>query len=264
MGEAWRRIKWFKNKVGENRKFEIFKTEYKTVTRDIEIDFITGYYRIEERSNDEELIRRIREKNKIKSQVTIIYTDGSNKKGNKSTGASIVIEEQETAYKISMSKLCSLFTAEAFAIKVIKATLELMIEEAIKRPEDILILTDSRAALQAIKNNQLNVYKNKYITEIREKIIILEEDLKKRVILAWIPAHKGIKGNKLADQLAKEATEEDEDRNIQVFLGDLRKEFKKETWNMTQNSITKDAVHKGKLYFEKFYEKKKKNHGSTR
>lgn len=55
----------------------------------------------------------------------------------------------------------------------------------------------------------------------------------------WIPAHKGIKDNELADQLAKKASKEEENRNIQVPLGDLRKKFKKETWNMTQNSITK-------------------------
>lgn len=138
----------------------------------------------------------------------------------------IVIEDQEIAYKISMNKICSIFTAEAFAIKT---SLELMIKEAEKRPRDIIILSDSRASLQAVQNNQLNVYQNKYITEIREKIIILEETFKKRIFLVWIPAHKGIKGNEMADQLAKEATEEEADQNIQIPLGDLKKEYKKET-----------------------------------
>lgn len=38
----------------------------------------------------------------------------------------------------------------------------------------------------------------------------------------------------------------------------MRKEFKKETWNITQNSITRQANYKGKYYFEKFYDRNKK------
>lgn len=67
LGEAWERVRWFKNKVGKNKKFEIFRTNYKTVTRDIEIDLTTGYYRNEESSSDEELTRKIMEKYKIKN-----------------------------------------------------------------------------------------------------------------------------------------------------------------------------------------------------
>lgn len=184
IGEAWQQVKWMKNKVGDNRKYVIFNTKYKVVTKNIEVDLETGYYKKEEKNcSDEKLIEKIFEKHEIKNQATIIYTDGSRRKSSRSTGASLVIEEQEIAYKISMNKLYSSYTAEAFAIK---AALELMEKEAEERPNTIVILTDSKSTLQAIKNNHLNVYKNKYVIEIRRRHFTLEEEHNKRIIYIYM------------------------------------------------------------------------------
>lgn len=49
------------------------------------------------------------------------------------------------------------------------------------------------------------------------------------MILAWIPAHIGIAGNEIVDQLAKQGTEEEWTRELKITYGDLKEEYKKET-----------------------------------
>lgn len=117
MVEAWTRVKWLKNKAGNRRKFEIFEQEYEIVTEKPEVDLELGKYRKTEGSEDGKLMEKIQERYQLNKNLTIIYTDGSKKKKGISTGASIVMEEQEIVYNMSMTKKCSTFTAEAFAIR---------------------------------------------------------------------------------------------------------------------------------------------------
>jgi len=41
------------------------------------------------------------------------------------------------------------------------------------------------------------------------------------------------------------------------FRGDFEKEFKLETWNMTQDTINREKQFKDKVYFENYYDKEK-------
>ncbi|XP_071574599.1 uncharacterized protein [Temnothorax nylanderi] len=182
----------------------------------------------------------------------IIYTDGSFSNSSRSTGAGIVICDQDVAYKMSLPRLCSSFTAEAFAVC---AALQLMWAQRDRRNNEIIILSDCQSVVKSINNNHLNVHKNKYITEARILIYNLERHCGKRVLLVWIPAHVGIVGNEMADGMAKEAAEEGADPSILVPVGDLLLGARRETWDATQLSIIRDSLHKGTFYFDLFYDR---------
>lgn len=62
-----------------------------------------------------------------------------------------------------------------------------------------------------------------------------------------------IRGNELADSLAKEATEEIKNDRINVLYGDWKKYFKKEMLNVTINRVELEAELKGKVYFDNYY-----------
>jgi ribonuclease HI len=66
----------------------------------------------------------------------------------------------------------------------------------------IVVLVDSKAAIQAINNFKES---NETIEEIRSPYQILTAQ-GNCVILQWIPSHVGLTGNEQADYLAKKST----------------------------------------------------------
>jgi len=140
----------------------------------------------------------------------------------------------------------------------IKSAIEYIYLENATSNKDIVILTDSKSAIQEIGNNVINVYKNMYICDIRRYIELLSRYRNVNTVIAWIPAHVGIRGNEIADKLAKEATEEPACDEIVVPIGDFRKGFRKETWKETQKRIKREGSYKGKRYMERFYEENRK------
>lgn len=72
------------------------------------------------------------------------------------------------------------------------------------------------STLKALQNNKITTSINHYTLEIRKWYIKLKEDIRKKrkIILAWIRAHKGIEGNEEVNKLAKETTEEKWDKEL--------------------------------------------------
>ena len=98
--------------------------------------------------------------------------------------------------QFSLPKFASVFTAELSAIlasiKIIKK----------KRSQKFIVYTDSRSAVEALKNYYP---KNTLVQEIKYSLHRLcERGIE--VEICWIPAHVGIRGNEDADRAAKSAT----------------------------------------------------------
>ncbi|XP_058449303.1 uncharacterized protein LOC131429269 [Malaya genurostris] len=114
---------------------------------------------------------------------TVIYTDGS--KCEDTVGAAFY--NVGIAQKYSLPKECSVFSAEAYAIKM-----------ALSIPNvrnEVVIMTDSASCLLALEAGHS---RHPWIQEI-EQIV-----RNKSVRFCWIPGHTGISGNTEADRLANE------------------------------------------------------------
>ena len=99
---------------------------------------------------------------------------------------------------VSLSKpggsLCSNYKAELLALY--NATEALKQWE--RQPQKAVFLSDSLSALQSLTSKTPDDSQKRLMDNINE----LAQSTK--VILQWIPAHTGIAGNEIADQLAKE------------------------------------------------------------
>ena len=82
-----------------------------------------------------------------------------------------------------------------------------MIDITDSNSEDVVFLTDSRSLLYSLAQHGEHYLRCKLY-------IILEQ---RRVILQWIPAHCGIKGNKHADRLAIQGANMEQDELPVIF-----------------------------------------------
>ncbi|XP_054087904.1 uncharacterized protein LOC128922191 [Zeugodacus cucurbitae] len=116
-----------------------------------------------------------------------IYTDGS--KSDQNTAYAVVSENSKIITKGLLLPPCSVFTAEAYAIKV--ATQWIMSSKG-----KYVICTDSLSTISAVQNPTNS---NTIIKEIRDNLI----EGKRKIKLMWVPGHCDIKGNELPDKEAK-------------------------------------------------------------
>jgi len=72
------------------------------------------------------------------------------------------------------------------------------------------IYTDSKVTLDSLKNHDIRGY---LIEEIRNSFLHLTT-LIWTIHFRWVKAHTGIEGNEVADKLAKEAPQDDENMNM--------------------------------------------------
>ncbi|XP_072378011.1 ribonuclease H1-like [Diabrotica undecimpunctata] len=131
-------------------------------------------------------------KNKY-SSCQLVYTDASKTPEFKTVGSAIVTED--SVLKFPLPKDYSIYSAELFAIS--KA-----VQQTLNRPEDVtVIFTDSLNAIQGIQK----IYQNHPILEQIKKDLVTLQNNHKQLYIVWIPSHVGIRGNEIADQMAKEA-----------------------------------------------------------
>lgn len=102
-----------------------------------------------------------------------------------------------------------------------------------KDTNNFVICSDSKSALISIKNK--NTDDNFIITDIRNKI----NKTRKTINFQWVPAHKGIIGNEIADTLSKEGCTNEQMIHTRIPLKDTINLAKIETLEeWTQEYIT--------------------------
>lgn len=205
--------------------------DYNIITSNITIDLEYGsqYAYLEKKSlnsaslerlsygdQDYVLIDSAMKKYNMTSRPLVVYTDGSRSERCPSTEASMVCDEKDTAYYISMPKNCSIFTAEAFAVKIALNILLHSYKSKGYNHGNVIIFTDSQAVLKALINNNVSVYHNQYILEARFLYWELSNQFKINIYLLWITSHRGFIGNEIADILAKQGVSERSEDNICV------------------------------------------------
>jgi ribonuclease HI len=128
-----------------------------------------------------------------------IFTDGS-KQMDGHVGCAFAIPALKITKKYRLENDVSIFSAELQAIYLALDYLSNV--RPTTEGRKIVILTDSRSALEALQNcgsNRRNtIEKSNFL--IHQLIQTGSE-----VTLAWIPSHMGIRGNEMADTAAKEA-----------------------------------------------------------
>lgn len=139
------------------------------ITSAINIDTIIGK-KIRERLKIEHITEELVDKFGLNEDVTCIFSDGSRTERNISTECIYYIPKEEIGYMLSIGKRCLNFTAEAIAI--LKA-LQLM--ENQRNEKDIIIYTNTLSVIQALINNKISAYTNKYVLGIRKKYFELSK-----------------------------------------------------------------------------------------
>jgi len=181
----------------------------------------------------------IRVPTEIPHNAVTIFTGGSKIGG--MVGAAAVIIKYEILLHQSKYKLherCSNNQAEQVAIlKALEQIQNIQLQEDAEKI--VVVNTDSKVTIETLQN------KNKYyrITGSIKKEIMRLEDQQWTVLFKWVKAHSGIKGNEMADRLAKEAATED----IGVLACALITEGKEKEitkWQEQWTNSTKGAVNK--------------------
>lgn len=123
---------------------------------------------------------------------SIWYTDGS--KHEDGTGAGVFSDNPQCRMHMKLGDENSVFQAEVFAI-------QMCVNELLhwkQKNKEILILSDSQAAIKALNSNRIT---SRLVWRCTKSLARLGKENKVKIM--WIPGHKGYTGNEQADSLAK-------------------------------------------------------------
>ncbi|XP_043262487.1 uncharacterized protein LOC122403190 [Colletes gigas] len=139
---------------------------------------------------------------KVYTNFTHVYTDGSKDKMGR-TGATVVMQNKTAKY--GLNPINSIHTAEAYALL---SALNLI--DSSPEPK-FIIFSDSLSSIVKIQNTKQTT---EIYTEIHETYYQLVKS-NKTITIAWIPSHKDIFGNEMADLETKIASTQQQPTDTQ-------------------------------------------------
>jgi ribonuclease HI len=123
----------------------------------------------------------------------VFWSDGSKMEGRSALG--IHCEELNISHSYRANDNNTIMQVEVHAIQ--KCVEEILQREI--RGRNVVILSDSQAALKALRSTQITSHTvNDCLTKIKQL-----NARNNMLTLSWVPAHQGIAGNEKADELAK-------------------------------------------------------------
>jgi len=135
-----------------------------------------------------------------KSRNAILYTDGSKLEENLGAGLCYMYKDITHQQSWNLGTTMEVYDAELFGIA---QSLKFGLKEVLKhqRISDIWIFSDNQAAIQRIQTTNQGSGQHLAI-KCQES---LQKLIEKKVTphIHWVPGHKDIKGNELADEAAK-------------------------------------------------------------
>lgn len=191
-----------------------------------------------------------------------IYTDGSKNQDN--VGAAFITRHDRTIKNFKLPSNCSIYTAEAYAIS---QALSHVIDNDIP---SAVIFSDSKSVLQTLETNAINTNISWLIFVIRNKIYHIKES-NYQIELVWIPAHCGILGNEIVDEMAKLASSAGELVQLKLPVMDLKSKIiqqAKQDWEehyynsikpdpswyqQVQNTLSTKSIYSGKFKSKRYY-----------
>lgn len=136
-----------------------------------------------------------REHMETHSNTVSVFTDGS--KSEDFVGCAVTIPAMNLSDSRSLPTDTSIFTAETIAIVIAMELIDKL------PPQNYTIFSDSKSVLATLKHFET---KNPYTNKVRRWNHYFQNSTSCKVNFCWVPAHVGIQGNELADNLAKRAT----------------------------------------------------------
>ena len=169
------------------------------------------------------------------------YTDGSAENATRNGGSGVYIlqpKQHPTSLSAPCGELSSNFRAEVTALSLAASHLNAQKEA----PKPTVFLTDSLAALQALEATD----PDQSLKDLKQQLNSLSR--KTTVVLQWIPAHSGIKGNEKADRLAKEGSKTVQPQSATSFREAktlIKNKWKQATSQKTSGYMAKkDPMHR--------------------
>ena len=152
-----------------------------------------------------------------------IYTDGSKMNGKVGSGVYVCGGGLNAEISRRLGDYASVFTAELVAIRVALVNLRGSGRDNLR----CALYSDSRSALQAllVYNSDHNL-----VQDIQELVFELKQR-EVEVIFCWVPSHVGIKGNEVADRLAKFALGEERPAQSYVIFSDWKAHIKERLYH---------------------------------
>ncbi|XP_018360563.1 PREDICTED: uncharacterized protein LOC108759566 [Trachymyrmex cornetzi] len=200
--------------------------------------------RVKGRSNQEITQEFLSKLPDLSAGALTFYTDGSRISEDGCAGAATFSPELGGCFKYKLTTSASVFTAEAWAIL---QTLVIALDAGSTR---VIIFSDSRSVLEAISSARI-ISGNYIIHRIKQTLLKLESE-GIDCQLYWIPAHKGIPGNEVADRAAKEACSSGPRGCFKTPFTDTQAEARANFKRRFNNFLDQKALCTGAQYAELF------------